>query len=344
MDTLYRQWLILRMIPRRGKIATTEILSRLKSQHSVETTLRTVQRDLSNHLSGIFELECDEYRPAGWKWKEEAPLLEMANMDPVTALTFKLAETYLARMVPRGVASALQPYAKSAERILKTADLPLSRWPDKVRIMSRNLTTIPPEVPPEISDTVFAAVLEEKRFKASYRTIGNRVKNYEVNPFCLAFVDGLTYLVASLNEHVDPVLLLLHRFQAAALLDKPVTTPEDFCLDDWVTELLTFAVGDTIRLKLRFTSRADVQRLQESPLSADQKIRELPDGSHELTARVEDTLQLRWWLQGYGARVEVLAPKGLRQEFVELAKNYSEIYRGSSPKTIEAGSAVPGLA
>ncbi len=76
MDTLYRQWLILRMIPRRGKIATTEILSRLKSQHSVETTLRTVQRDLTICPAFSSLNAMSTGRPAGsgrkkrrfWRW------------------------------------------------------------------------------------------------------------------------------------------------------------------------------------------------------------------------------------------------------------------------------------
>jgi len=33
MDTLYRHLLILRMIPRRGRISATEILERLKSNY-----------------------------------------------------------------------------------------------------------------------------------------------------------------------------------------------------------------------------------------------------------------------------------------------------------------------
>jgi len=97
-------------------------------------------------------------------------------------------------------------------------------------------------------------------------------------------------------------------------------------LDAWVQELLTFPVGDTIRLKIRFSNQSDVQRLRESPLVENQVIKELSDGKFELTASVEDTLQLRWWLNGFGARVEVLAPKALRQEYVELAQKYGDMY------------------
>jgi predicted DNA-binding transcriptional regulator YafY len=142
----------------------------------------------------------------------------------------------------------------------------------------------------------------------------------------MVFVDGQTYLIASINQHVDPILLLLHRFQSIELLDKPVTIPEDFDLDESVEELLTFPVGDTIRLKARFSHHDDIQRIKESPLSADQKVKDMPDGFFELTASVEDTLQLRWWLNGFGSRVEVMGPKALRREFVDLATAYASMY------------------
>ena len=64
-------------------------------------------------------------------------------MDPVTALTFKLAEKHLERMFPRGTMAVLDPYFKAAnERIKLTSESTLSRWPDKVKVVSRNLPRI----------------------------------------------------------------------------------------------------------------------------------------------------------------------------------------------------------
>lgn len=328
MNTLYRHWLILRMIPRRGTgIATTEIQSRLKAEDGIETTLRTIQRDLID-LETLFPIISDGKKPSGWKWSDDAANIDIPNMDPVTALTFKLAGQYLNRMFPKGMLSAFAPYQKTAKQRLENAiEAKFAAWPNKIRVMSRNLTTIPPDISEELAEQVYNALLEEKRFTASYRTVGGRESTYqEVNPLGMVFVDGLTYLIASINQHVDPILLLLHRFKSIELLDKPVTIPDDFNLDEWVEELLTFPVGETIRLKARFSRKTDIQRLKESPLSEDQKVKELPDGLFELTATVEDTLQLRWWLNGFGSRVEVVAPKPLRQEYIEMARQLSSLY------------------
>ena len=328
MDTLYRHWLILRMIPRRGRIATTDILGRLKSGYGIETTLRTIQRDLITLEASEFPLECDSNRPAGWTWRKDAPAFDIPNMDPVTALTFKLAEKHVSRMMPHGVISALKPYIKAADERLKlTTESTLSRWPDKIRVVSRNLAMIPPVVPEEVSDAVYSALLEERRFTAEYRTMSGRNKTYEVNPLGMAFVDGLTYLIASLNEHQDPILLLLHRIQKTESLNKAAKVPHDFNLDAYIARELTFPVGGTIRLVLLFGDNRDVQRLEEAPVSVDQEIITRKDGTFELAATVEDTLQLHWWLRGYGARVEVIKPVSLRNDFAEMYQELAERYR-----------------
>jgi predicted DNA-binding transcriptional regulator YafY len=109
-------------------------------------------------------------------------------------------------------------------------------------------------------------------------------------------------------------------------LDKPALVPEGFDLDAHLAGELSFPVGGDIHLKVLFDNRADVQRLEESPLATNQKLSERDDGRYELTAKVADTIQLRWWLRGYGERVEVVSPKSLRQEFIEMVKKLSNRY------------------
>jgi len=327
MDTVYRQWLILRMIPSRGCISSTEILSRLKSQYNLEPGIYIVQRDLVN-LSRNFPLCRDSYRPAGWSWLKDAEAFDIPNMDPVAALTFKLAEEYVSQMLPLGILTALKPYIKTAdERLKQTSESNLSRWPDKVKVVSRNLAIIPPQVPEEIPEAVYTALLDERRFIAKYRRIGGKSKEHEVNPLGMVFVEGLTYLVASLNEHLAPVLLLLHRFKSVTLLDKAATVPDGFNLEDYIARELKFPLGEKVSIRVLFDSGSDIQRLEEGPISLDQSICSREDGRYELTATIEDSMQLRWWLKGYGERVEVLEPAGLRKEFVNLAQGLAQRYR-----------------
>jgi predicted DNA-binding transcriptional regulator YafY len=326
MDQMYRQWLILKMISRRKLISVDEIRNRLAKESDLDAPPRTVQRDL-NSLSRLFPLKSDGKKPSGWKWNEDSGACEVPNMDQVTALTFKLAAEYVAKMLPRGVLDAFGPYVRTAEERLNQAATPkFMKWPDKVRVVSPNLFRIPPDVPEGIVETVYTALLECRRFAAGYRRMDGEQKTYEVSPLGMAFVDGLTYLVATLNDHDDPILLLLHRILEAHLLDIPACTPEGFDLDGYIARELSFPVGRDIKLKALFSEKSDVMRLRESPVAEDQQVRELRDGRFELNATVTDSIQVRWWLRGYGDRIEVLKPKRLRDEFAEIARNLSGIY------------------
>lgn len=326
VSALYRQWLILKMIPPRKVVSTTLLHERLAAEFGIEVSLRTIQRDLVSLESNEFPLQCDGNNPAGWSWRKDAPAFNISNMDPVTALTFKLAEKHLERMFPRGAMAALEPYFTAArERSKLTTESTLSRWPDKVKVLSRNLPIIYPQVDEGIMDKVYTAVLKERRFNATYRTIEGAIKEYEVNPLGLAFVEGLTYLVATLFSYENPVLLLLHRMQDVRPGDQPVTIPDGFNLDEYTTRELKFPFGADVKLKVLFSDRHDSDRLLETPVSEDQIITE-KRGRWQLQATMSDSWQLRWWLRGYGERVEVVSPKKLRDEFAGMAQKTAAMY------------------
>ena len=90
-----------------------------------------------------------------------------------------------------------------------------------------------------------------------------------------------------------------------------------FLMEEYTREL-SFPIGDDIKLKVLFYDRSDVERLLETPIAEDQKIIEKVD-CWQLQATIGNSYQLRWWLRGYGERVEVLSPKSLRKEFAESA-------------------------
>ena len=89
---------------------------------------------------------------------------------------------------------------------------------------------------------------------------------------------------------------------------------------------LGFLVSTTpLQLEVVFDQDAAV-RLREAPLSADQELVDRSDGSVLLRASAADTVQLRTWLRGFGARIEVLQPPALRQEFVDQAQAMTQRY------------------
>jgi len=127
-------------------------------------------------------------------------------------------------------------------------------------------------------------------------------------------------------NYSDIKLLTLHRMLEAQVLDKPASAPVGFNLDRYIASgELDFAVGGTITLKAMFSASAAFH-LAERPLSDDQTIAEQKYGHMLVTATVQDTSELRWWLLGFGDQVEVLAPAELRDEFTQVARSILSQY------------------
>lgn len=125
----------------------------------------------------------------------------------------------------------------------------------------------------------------------------------------------------------DVRTLHLHRIQSAERLDKAVTVPEGFNLDDYIASgAFGYREGDSIiRLKAIFEKDATIH-LEETPLSDDQQLTEQTDGNVLVEAAVADTGQLRWWLLGFGGRIEVLEPQKLREELKGHAERMATRY------------------
>ncbi|MDD2899818.1 MAG: WYL domain-containing protein [Desulfuromonadaceae bacterium] len=324
---LTRLLTVLRLVPRRGRISTTEIMNRLKSEYNIEIDLRTVQRDLVD-LSRTYPLISDEKRPAGWSWSKDAQSFDLPIMDPLAALTFRLVRDSMTRMLPRAALNSLEAYFRTAdERLKKMPDQRLSHWAEKVRVVSRSLTSEPPEVDGLVLDGLYEALHHEVCFEVEYRKRYGKERKYVVNPLGLVFVDNLIYLVATLNNHEEPIQLLAHRMKSLTILpDQPVVVPKGFKLQGYIDSgEFGYPLGGMIKLKAVFDKGA-APYLFETKVAANQKLTENPDGKVLLEVTVRDDVQLHWWLKGFGEKVEVLEPADLREEFAEIAKKMSGKY------------------
>lgn len=324
-DSLQRQWQMLRLIPREPRcISAAEIQARL-SAADFKVTARTIQRDLQG-LSGPFPLVMDDRnKPYGWSWKKDGRTFDLPGMDPQTALTFMLVEMFLGDVIPPAVRQSLNPHFRTASEILR--ERPMRHWAERVRVIRSRQTLKAPDIRGEIMQTVYEALLQQRCFKAHYLKLGSEAADYDVNPLGLVFKDEVGYLVCTLFDYQDIRQLALHRIERADLADKPIKAPKDFDLDDYIRSgKFDYPVGDPIRLVAKFkTSIADY--LRETPLSDDQTITAL-DNEHSLvTASVQNTSQLRWWLLSFGDNVEILKPVALRHEFGGTARKMAAKYQ-----------------
>ena len=308
MDAMDRQLAMLRLIPRSPRrIDTTTLRATLKNM-GYDVTLRTVQRDL-NQLSGRYSLASDESKPQGWWWEKDAPVLDVPGLDPQTAMVFRMVEEHLKPLLPESTLDVLKPWFESARKALNGSSVPLSKWPEKVRILPKGMPLLPPRIDPEVQGAVYQALLDERWLRISYRTRGGKeARTHEANPLAVVQRGPVIYLIATIGDYTEPVLLLLHRIDSAEVLERVAVSIDGFNLDRYIAKgELNYRLGPPIQLVARFSKDA-IAAVAETPLAEDQKIELLEDGWSEVTATVPDTHELRAWLRGFGDELLVVAP------------------------------------
>ncbi|MBF0266690.1 MAG: WYL domain-containing protein [Gammaproteobacteria bacterium] len=330
----YRQWLMLRKIPiqivRQHGIGSKELMEYLGEQ-GFNLSQRQIQRDLKAFVELFDDLHTDGNKDrASWYWSKKSELLDLPGINPVVALSFKLTQQFLSEILPDSVQDTLSPYFAKSTHLLNSLkeENNLADWSDKVRITPRTQHLIPAKVSPEILHLVFQCLLEEKALEASYTRRNGEEKDYRINPLGLVFRQSVIYLVGTLWDYEDPLHFALHRIKDCAISNKLIHKPDGFNLDDYIATG-TFDYADankTIKLTAIFTNGAEIH-LFETPLSDDQKAVKKHDGRVQITATVKDTSQLKWWLMGFGSNVEVVKPKSLRAEFIQMSNELQSLYQ-----------------
>lgn len=336
METMLRHWTLLRAIPREPRKADARTLTERLVSLGFPVTKRTVERDLVK-LSSVFPLVSDEAPVGrGWSWMRGTEPFDVPGMDPEAALSLQILDRFASHLLPHAALRRLEPQFSQSRALLDRLS-PLAGpriWPERVRVLPRTINLQAPKVAHDVIENVYRALLEGRRLDAQYRPRiagGDTVKHYEVDPLGLVFRDQVAYLVCTLWDFDDIRQLALHRFEVAELLDQPRREPEEFDLDAYIAEghFHIRESGENFALRARFHPDA-AYHLYETPLSSDQQLTTNDGRWVDLRATVQDTAQLRWWLRGFGAGVEVLEPAALRDEFADEVRHMARLYNGAA--------------
>lgn len=317
-DTLLRQITMLTLIPRAPrKIAIRDLESRLASAGWL-VHRRSIERDLRN-LSGRLALVCDEAKPAGWSWANDATPLNFGTLDPQSALALLMMARFLGPLLPRAMMATLRPQLKLAEAVLGAGAL--GHWTHKVAILSEVAPLQPPVLQAKILDAVSNALLESRKLEIRYRNLDGRTSAGTVSPLALVHFDGTFYVVAVYDGYDDARHLALHRLQQATMLNQRAEPPDGFDLDAYIRNERSFEQpsGCTFKLKLHVAPWLALF-LEERRLGEDQTVVQQPGGTAIVTATVRESRRLVWWLLGLGGDAEVLQPAALRREIRAAAQ------------------------
>lgn len=330
-DTSIRYLQMLGLIPHRpGKKTPGQINEELR-ELGFDIDKRSTERDLQKLSRAFPLLGHDDGRPTGWYWERRDTALVFPLMNAHAALTYELLGRYLKPVLPREMLLQMEPEFAQARRVLgQLGASALGKWSNRIAVLSSGQPLLPPEIPAGVSETVYDALLEGKRFHADYRSAtSDKVKSYDFNPQALVYRQNVRYLVASVFNYDDALQFALHRMSNAKPLDEPASPLPGFDLQRYIHQEKEFDMpsGDTLRLEL--SASAWLARiLEETRLSVDQTINASGDGeSFRIKATVADTEQLVWWLRSFGDEVEVVKPVALRRRMAKEAAAVATMYR-----------------
>jgi predicted DNA-binding transcriptional regulator YafY len=287
---------------------------------------RTVERDLVELSTSFGIVRNDKSIPHGWHWMA-GKQCDFTSIEVADAVTLILVESILSKLLPATMLVALKPKFELARtKLAAMKDLRYARWPDKVRYIPSTVSLIPPTVDGKVLATVQEALLQDRQLEIRYTGHqSTKSKDLTIHPLSLIQRGMTPYLVATAYDYPDIRLYAIHRMQRAIMVEGKVEPPKGYTTDGYLASgALEFGGGPPIQLKASVTNNLAIY-LAETPLSAKQKIRS--NGSQYIvTARVNDSWQLRWWILSQGSAITVLAPGHLRQGISETLRTAAGNY------------------
>jgi predicted DNA-binding transcriptional regulator YafY len=323
-EAIRRGMLVLEMLRPDSSLTIKQIHQNLLNE-GISISVRTIERDLVR-LERAFpnRVKVIGSKPYGYRRPADAP--KNSSMSAAEALCLELAHDYLLPLLPNKTLDPINPYLKEAKEVLdETSSYQVKNWKSKVLARHEGINLKPAKIKAKILEKVQEALFSGKQVKAKYLAKNNsNNKTYVLNPGGLVHRGRISYLICSFDNYPKDIsYLALHRFQDIKILD-PDSKLKNKNVKNLVKGVLGFTVGDKIKIKLKFSKFAGFH-LYETPLSSNQKIYN-SKGYTILEAQVDNDMDLRFWIRGFGDNVEVLTPLSLRKEFQKLANNISEMY------------------
>ena len=320
--TTARQWQVLSQLQRNRWVGTTHVYEQLMLA-GFDISLRTVQRDL-NALAKRFPIEKNNANPQGWRWCDDAPLQSLPHMNLSQAVAFNMVEANLTQLLPPAILDELFPWFDLARRQLKNSKVTHS-WIDRVRIEPATQPLIAPHIDLHSKDNIYHALFYQLQIQACYtRSNKSEASEYTLNPIAIIQRGVIIYLLATRTDDAEAIIrtFALHRFASVELLETAAQTPDSFQLDSYLdagsmgfTHPLLSQLpdhGKNTAIELHFTRKAG-RSLTESKLSSDQTVTINDDNTLTITATVNMTSQLVWWLRGFGKGLLAAKPQLLYQ-------------------------------
>ncbi|MBK9714264.1 MAG: YafY family transcriptional regulator [Kouleothrix sp.] len=180
-----------------------------------------------------------------------------------------------------------------------------------------------------VLETVTRAWADRRKVAIRYRAASGELTERVICPYFLEVSrsEPASYVIAHDDLRGALRTFKLERVAGAEILDQSYAIPDDF--DPYAHLAAAWGVMDEVEVEVRLRfSPAAAPRVRESVWHHSQRLEDTGDGGCELAMRVGGIREVRAWVLGWGADVEVLAPTALRDEVRDHARRMQEIYQG----------------
>jgi predicted DNA-binding transcriptional regulator YafY len=162
---------------------------------------------------------------------------------------------------------------------------------------------------------LLSAIRRRRELVLIYRKPGEpKSERRWVHPLRLAWLDHRWVLVAYDPKKAEPRKFVLGRIESSTETGKRFEPPASFDVASYLEGSFGLFTGDKIEeVRVRFDAFA-APYIRERRWHPSQTLSELPgQGRVEVTLRLNNLIDVRRWILSWGAHVEVLAPKELRE-------------------------------
>lgn len=307
-----------------GLLTSRELARRL------EVSRRTVHRDMEALSAAGVPVLALRGAGGGWRldegWRTRVPGLEEAELQALLlAQPRTLGDARLARAAERAldklVAAMPAALREQAASLRQRLHVDGTGW----RGVPEDLTALP---------AVQEAVAHDRKLAFGYRRPGKERSERVVDPLGLVAKGSAWYLVARTPDGFRTYRV--SRMDGARPLDQPCERPDGFDLAAYWRESTARLRQEGRRYEtlLRLEPRAAASLAsweQAEPCGEDAGGEPPPDGWVTMRVRFHDEEHARFMVLGLGARVEVLAPAGLRGSVIAELLAALERSRGGAP-------------
>ena len=163
----------------------------------------------------------------------------------------------------------------------------------------------------KVFDLLFRSVTKGHQLEIIYTKPNGAPHKRIIDPYQIANINNDWYLYAFDQKRKDIRCFVPARIQSAKITGERFKRPDSFSLDEHLFGAFgPFASDESYDIRVRFSKTA-APFIREKIWHPTQKLKEMKNGSVEMSLKLSHLTDIRRWILGWGGEAKVLEPSEL---------------------------------